>query len=108
MRRYLTEIRRAARARSENIDIAVQFWIGGIFGLVVFIVGMTTARLFKDTILSRAQNCLLEEAEQNKVTIDVDTRKRLVVCRPAGGMLWASSAVFVGLCVAGIAIRFPR
>ncbi len=77
-----------------------QFWIGGGFGLVVFIVGVIVAQQFRKITYVKAQKRLYSELEQS----DADLAKLQVGDYSLGSAV-ASALVFVILLAAAALVR---
>ncbi|MGF7237864.1 MAG: hypothetical protein ACQSGP_23320 [Frankia sp.] len=83
----------------------VQWWLGGLLGLAVFVAGLALAHAIKDAILAHAQREMLKEATDGKMKIDPHVRERLVESRPSILALLLTATIFSALSVAGVLVR---
>lgn len=83
----------------------VQWWLGGLLGLAVFVAGLALAHAIKDAILAHAQREMLKEAADGKMKIDPLVRERLVESRPSILALLLTATIFSALSVAGVLVR---
>jgi hypothetical protein len=83
----------------------VQWWLGGLLGLAVFVAGLALAHAIKDAILAHAQREMLKEAAESKVKIEKAVRERLVESRPSILALLLTTTIFTALSVAGVLVR---
>jgi hypothetical protein len=83
----------------------VQWWLGGLLGLAVFVACVALAHAIKGTILARAQRDMLAEADNDKVKIDKKMRERLVESRASVLALLLTATIFLSLSVAGVLVR---
>jgi hypothetical protein len=83
----------------------VQWYLGGLLGLAVFIAGVALAHAIKGSILARSQRSMMVEAGQDKVKIDGRVRERLVESRTSILALGLTTTIFLALSVAGVLVR---
>lgn len=81
-------------------DFSVQWWLGGILGLTVFLAGVVLARQLKTLFVSRQQEKLLHDASAQG-----QSNEQLVPLYASPGMLWGTGISFAVLCAAGFYVR---
>jgi len=86
-------------------SFTVEWFLGGLLGLAVFIAGVSLAHAIKGAILSRAQREMLRAADEERIKVDRKVRERLVESRTSILALMLTAAVFLSLSVAGVLVR---
>lgn len=98
-----------AQAYAVDADVSgpsnPEFWLGGVLGLAVFIVGLVFTHGLKNLIASRAQRAMLREEGTGEITIDPAVRAKLVTIRASALSMLTSGLVFLVLLVAGVKVR---
>lgn len=82
-----------------------RWWLGGLLGLCVFVVGVVFTHGLKNLIAARAQRELLREADQDQLRIDPAVREKLVTIKSPLPSLLSSGAIFAVLLWAGFELR---
>lgn len=82
-----------------------RWWLGGLLGLCVFVVGVVFTHSLKNLIAARAQQELLREADQDRLEIDPAVREKLVTLKSPLLPLLSSGLIFVILLGAGYLLR---
>jgi len=82
-----------------------RWWLGGLLGLCVFVVGVVFAHGLKNLIAAHAQHELLHEADQGRFRIDPAVREKLVTLKSPLPSLAGSGVVFAVLLGAGFLLR---
>jgi hypothetical protein len=86
-------------------SFTVEWFLGGLLGLAVFIAGVSLAHAIKGAILARAQREMLRAADEERIKVDRKVRERLVESRTSILALMLTAAVFTSLSVAGVLVR---
>ena len=82
-----------------------RWWLGGLLGLCVFVVGVVFTHSLKNLIAARAQRELLREADHGQLKIDPEVREKLVTVKSPLPSLLSSGVIFVVLLGAGYLLR---
>ena len=82
-----------------------RWWLGGLLGLCVFVVGVVFTHGLKNLIAARAQHELLREADQGQLKIDPAVREKLVTLKSPLPSLLTSGVIFAILLGAGFLLR---
>jgi hypothetical protein len=82
-----------------------RWWLGGLLGLAVFVVGVVFTHGLKNLIAARAQYELLREAEQGQLKIDPAIREKLVTIKSPLPSLLTTGGIFAALLYAGFELR---
>ncbi len=83
----------------------VEWWLGGLLGIAVFMAGVALAHAIKASILARAQLQMLQAADHGRLKIDQGVREHLVESRSSIVALLLTAVIFVTLSVAGVLVR---
>jgi hypothetical protein len=101
-----------AQAYAVLADVAgfgVEWGLGGLLGIAVFMAGVALAHAIKASILARAQAQMLKAADkaakEGRIRIDPAVREQLVESRSSIVALVLTAAIFLTLSVAGVLVR---
>jgi hypothetical protein len=83
----------------------VEWFLGGLLGLAVFVAGVSLAHAIKSAILARAQREMLIAADEERIKVDRKVRERLVESRTSILALLLTAAIFISLGIAGVLVR---
>jgi hypothetical protein len=83
----------------------VEWWLGGLLGIAVFMAGVALAHAIKASILARAQLQMLKAADAGRLKMDQAVRENLVESRSSILALLLTATIFVSLSVAGVLVR---
>ena len=81
------------------------WWLGGLLGLCVFVVGVVFTHGLKNLIAARAQHELLREAGHGQLKIDQAVSDKLVTLKSSLPSLLSSGVIFAVLLGAGFLLR---
>ena len=82
-----------------------RWWLGGLLGLCVFVVGVVFTHGLKHLVAARAQRELLREADHGQLTIDPAVREKLATITSPLPSLLSSGVIFAVLLGAGFLLR---
>lgn len=89
-----------------DVDVfGVEWWLGGLLGIAVFLAGVALAHAIKASILARAQAKMLSDADNGRFKIDIEVREQLVESKSSILALLLTATIFVMLSVAGVMVR---
>jgi hypothetical protein len=83
----------------------VEWWLGGLLGIAVFMAGVALAHAIKASILARAQAQMLKSADAGRLKIEPAVRENLVESKSSILALLLTATIFVSLSVAGVLVR---
>ena len=86
-------------------SFGIEWMLGGILGLAVFIAGMFLAHAIKGWILARAQAQMLKAADAGQIKIDPEIREQLVESKSSLLALGLTSVIFLLLLISGMLVR---
>ena len=82
-----------------------RWWLGGLLGLCVFVVGVVFTHGLKNLIAARAQRDLLHEADHGQLKVEPAVREKLVTIKSPLPSLVSSGVIFAVLLWAGFLLR---